>query len=235
MNRLIVSSASAIAALAGLAGSSAPASAQDSGGDKVNTLIIYGDDQCPQSNPGEIVVCARMDEGERYRVPEVLRQNEGPTNEAWATRVRSFETVGDFGPMSCTAVGAGGNLGCTAQLIEAAYQERAQAPGVRFSQLIEEERQKRLATIDEDAADTQARVEEIERQYAERLRQAREDGTADTVVSRFEQAPIGEEVPITPPVSTTDVGVPPPLVDPAPEDNLPRPVAPHIPTVINPQ
>ena len=39
--------------------------------------------------------------------------------------------------------------------------------------MIAEERAKRLATIDQDAAETQARVEEVERQMEER-RKARE-------------------------------------------------------------
>lgn len=150
---------------------SAPAAAQDEGGDRVNTLIIYGEDECPQSSGNEITVCARMDESERYRIPERLRQSEDPANEAWASRVRSYEAVGDFGPMSCTPVGAGGELGCTAERIEAAYAAKEQSSDVRFSQLIEQARQERLSTIDEEAAATQARVEELERQYMERERQ----------------------------------------------------------------
>jgi hypothetical protein len=156
-----------------------PAVAQDDGGDRVNTLIIYGDDECPKSEGDEIVVCARMDEGERYRIPERLRQSDDPANNAWANRVQSFETVGDFGPLSCSPIGTGGELGCTAEMIEAAYAERAQSSNVRFSQLIAEERAERLATIDEEAAATQARVEELERQYDERLRRAQE-GEAET-------------------------------------------------------
>ena len=172
--------------------SAAPAAAQDEGGDRVNTLIIYGDDECPQSSGDEITVCARMDESERYRIPERLRQSEDPANEAWASRVEAYEAVGDFGPMSCTPIGAGGEFGCTPQMIEAAYAERAQSSDVRFSQLIEEARQERLSTIDEDAAETQARVEELERQYMERERQ-RQAGEVD------------------PPQPTTD----PQVVDPA--------------------
>lgn len=147
-----------------------PAMAQDDGDDRVNALIIYGDDPCPQSSPDEIIVCERLDEGERYRIPERLRQSSDPANEAWASRVKSYEAVGDFGPLSCTPIGAGGELGCTAKVIEAAFAERAQGSGVRLSQLIEEARQERLATIDEEAAETQARVEELERQYMERRR-----------------------------------------------------------------
>jgi len=153
----------------------APAAAQDDAGDRVNTVIIYGEDECPSSAGGEIVVCARLDESERYRIPEALRQSDDPANEAWTSRVKSFETVGDFGPLSCSPVGLGGELGCTAQMIEQAYAEKRQGSDVRFSQLIAAARADRLATIDAEAAATQSRVEEIEREYLERQGQV-EDG-----------------------------------------------------------
>jgi hypothetical protein len=168
----------ALAAAAALAGplmlAATPAAAQDEAGDRVNTLIIYGDDECPQSEGDTITVCARMDESERYRIPERLRQSQDPANQSWVSRVKSFEAVGDFGPLSCSPVGAGGELGCTADFIEAAYEAREEGSEVRFSQLIAEARAERLATIDEEAAETQARVEELEREYMERLEAERE-------------------------------------------------------------
>jgi hypothetical protein len=165
----------ALASLLGLAAiAAAPAQAQDEGGDRVNQVIIYGDDECPQSTPDTITVCARMDESERFRIPERLRQSGDPANQAWTQKVKAFETVGDFGPMSCTPVGAGGELGCTAAFIEAAYAERAQGSEVRFGQLISQARGERLSEIDEEAAATQARVEELERAYMERIRREQE-------------------------------------------------------------
>lgn len=175
----------------------ATASAQDEGGDRVNTLIIYGDDECPPSTGDEITVCARMDEGERYRIPERLRQSEDPANEAWASRVEAYEAVGNFGPLSCTPVGAGGEFGCNPQFIEAAYAERAQSSDVRFSQLIEEARQERLSTIDDEAAETQARVEEVEREYMERERQ-RQAGEAAPPETSSEPEPV--DTTLLPPV-----------------------------------
>ena len=189
MNRLFASAFALLAAPGVLALGSIPAAAQEDAGDRVNTLIVYGDDDCPPSTGDEIVVCARVDESERFRIPERLRESDSPQNEAWANRVQSFEAVGDFGPLSCTPVGAGGELGCTAQMIEAAYQERAQSSDVRFSQLIAEARDERLATIDEEAAATQARVEELERQYEERLRREQE-GEVDEV--RDPAAPLAQ-------------------------------------------
>lgn len=218
--------AAAAAAFAGLTSLPAPAAAQEEGGDKVNTLIVYGDDECPQSTPGEITVCARLDESERFRVPEVLRQSEDPANQSWTDRVRSYETVGDFGALSCTPVGAGGELGCTQQLIEAAYAERAQAPGVRFSQLIEEARQERLSEIDAEAAATQERVEELERQYAERLRRAQE-GEPEALID-----------PSAPPAAVDDLQRNPPAAPASDvpfedeEDTAPQPVDPAAPARI---
>ena len=151
----------------------APAAAQDAAGDKVNVLEVFGDDPCPQSTADEIVVCERRDENDRYRIPEALRGSSDPANEAWASRVRAYEAVGDFGPLSCSPVGAGGELGCTAQMIAAAYEEKRTGPGVRAAELIAQARSERLSTIDAEAAATQARVEELERQYMERVR--RED------------------------------------------------------------
>jgi hypothetical protein len=170
MKRLLVLSSLSLA----LAMTANPAVAQEDAGDKVNQLIIYGDDECPPSAEGEITVCARKSEGERYRIPEILREGSGPAYESWTNRVESYETVGDWGALSCTPSGSGGELGCTQKLIDAAYAEKEQSSDIRFSQLIEEERAKRLATIDEDAAAEQARVEQIEREYMERLERERE-------------------------------------------------------------
>lgn len=152
-----------------------PAAAQDQGGDRVNLVIAYSEDECPeQTAENEIVVCEILVEAERYRIPSNLRQSDSPENTAWARRVESIRYIGDFGTLSCTPVGAGGDTGCTQQLIDAAYGERREAEGVRFSQLIEQARAERLSTIDEDAAAEQSRVEQIEREYLERLERERD-------------------------------------------------------------
>ena len=147
----------------------APATAQDDAGDRVNTVIVYGDDECEESSADELVICVRMNESDRYRIPEALRQSDSPANQSWSNRVQSFEAIGDFGPLSCSPVGAGGELGCLSKIIEAAYAERRGGPSVRAAELIAEAREERLSTIDEEAAATQTRVEELERQYLERV------------------------------------------------------------------
>jgi hypothetical protein len=146
-----------------------PAMAQ-SADEKVNQLIVYGDDACPPSTGNEITVCARKDESERYRIPESLRESISPQNDAWTNRVIAYETIGANGAMSCSPVGSGGFTGCVGKLIDTAYAERKLDPNIRFSQLIADERAKRLSTIDSDAAETQASVEQLERQYAAKQR-----------------------------------------------------------------
>jgi hypothetical protein len=98
----------------------APAAAQ-------NVLTIYGDDPCPTSNGEEIVVCKRLDERERYRIPENLRSSApSPGNERWADRAKSLEYVGASGTGSCSASGSGGWTGCWSQLMKQAREERKQ-------------------------------------------------------------------------------------------------------------
>lgn len=164
----------ALIATAGIAASQ-PALAQDAtSGEKVNQLIIYGDDPCPASSAGEITVCARKDESERFRIPAPLRDNPNAlANQGWTERVRAYETVGAAGVNSCSPVGSGGASGCVSRLINAAYAEKKQSSDVQFGRLIEEERAKRLQTIDADTAAEQARVEVLEKQYEEKLAKER--------------------------------------------------------------
>jgi hypothetical protein len=151
-----------------------PAAAQDPG-EKFNMVIVYGKDECPQPKGDEITVCARKDEGERYRIPEELRGSESPQNDAWNNKVLAYEMVGRTGTLSCSPVGPGGFTGCAQQMIDKAYAEKGQNPSIRFSELIAAERARRLSTIDADAAATQARVEEAERQYDEKQRKQQGD------------------------------------------------------------
>ncbi|WP_336985215.1 hypothetical protein [Altererythrobacter aquiaggeris] len=155
----------------------------------VNQLVIYDDQECPSSTDEIITVCVRL--SDQYRIPENLRQSDDPSNEPWTRRVESMEMVGAFGILSCSPVGSGGETGCTQQLINAAYGEKANAPNIRFGQLIEDARQERLSAIDEDAEETQRRVESLERQYMERLERERTGNLPGEQVSG-EPAPVAE-------------------------------------------
>jgi hypothetical protein len=153
----------------------APASAQAApapdSGERVNQLIVYGDDPCPTSRGDEITVCARKSENERFRIPAPLRESgDLQKNESWNNKVLAYETVGSAGTQSCSPVGAGGWTGCSNKLIGNAYAEKRQTSDVRFGELIQAEREKRLSTIDKDATATQSRVEDAERDYEARQR-----------------------------------------------------------------
>jgi len=171
----------ATAPLALAAALATPATAQDQpaapGGERVNTIIIYGDDACPPSEGDEITVCARKPEAERYRIPAPLREQPTTRSEAWNEKVLAYETVGRTGTNSCSPVGPGGSLGCTQKLIDRAFAERRQETDVGFAKLIEAERARRAVTVDASAAAAQAQVEQAEKDYAARER-ARQEAAA---------------------------------------------------------
>lgn len=162
------------AALLGTLALSAPLAAQDEAGDRVNMVIAYSEDECPDAQSGEIVICEILVEAERYRIPSNLRTSDSPENQSWSRTVEKIRYAGEFGIMSCDPAGAGGSLGCTQQMIDAAYADKREGSKVRFAQLIEQARQERLSTIDLDAAAEQERVEAIEREYLERLEAERD-------------------------------------------------------------
>lgn len=164
MTRLLVTALFASAAL-----TASPVAAQEDLGDDVRMAIVYGDDAAPACAQDEICVVARLPEEERYRIPPTLRFSDDPENTAWAKRVERLEVIGNFGTMSCSPTGAGGITGCTQEMIKQAYADRAEGANVRFSELIQAAREDRLALIDDQAAEDQARVEELERQYMEKL------------------------------------------------------------------
>lgn len=137
--------------------------------EKINQLIVYGDDACPESKGDEIVVCARMDEADRYRIPSSLRTDPNDSrNQATSERIKSYEYVAASGTMSCSPSGAGGFTGCGLAEINKAYAEKAQDPGITFGRLIAAERAKRMAGIDAEAAEVEERVKAFEQDRAAR-------------------------------------------------------------------
>ncbi len=113
-----------IAALATVA-LAAPAAAQRT--DRV--LVLYGNDKCPTNSSGEeIVVCSRVPESERYRIPKELRSPLviTPENQSWAAKANDTLNAGaSTGTGSCSAVGAGGWTGCWAQQMRDSKRQRA--------------------------------------------------------------------------------------------------------------
>jgi hypothetical protein len=142
-----------------------PAQTVVSGSEKLNLVIVYGDDPCPRSDTGDIVVCGRKDEKERYRIPEPLRGDpNAPANQAWGQQFKALEYVGKTGTDSCSPVGGGGFTGCFQKLARAAKAEKQQNDNASWGDLVAAERARRLSTIDaeSDKIEAQAKAEEAQ-------------------------------------------------------------------------
>ena len=116
-----------LAMTAGLTVAPQVASAQASS-DRVNEIVVFGTDPCPRSTDDDVVVCYRVPERERYRIPERLREG-GSLQErtAWASKARSIERSGRTGIQSCSPVGPAGYTGCMEQMIRGAREESDEA------------------------------------------------------------------------------------------------------------
>ena len=148
--------------LLGAAFAASPAAAQTGPADvSINQVIVYGEDACPQSTDEEIVVCVRQSENDRYRIPEVLRNDDDPETVPWANRAQEMEYMGRTGIGSCSAVGPGGHTGCLLQFINQARAERQNSDEVDWEALIQQAREERLSRID-------AESEAIEQELRER-------------------------------------------------------------------
>lgn len=185
-----------------------PAAAQDApvNADKVNQVIIYGDDKCEASSPDEIVVCNRLPEQDRYRVPQIFRGGDplDPRNQAWLNRVTSMERVGRFGTDSCSPVGLGGFTGCTQALLAGAKAERQAADKTDWQTMIADERAKRIAGIDAASDEVEAAVVAEEKALAERQKAAEE---LERQASGLGPAPASAETEAEP--DATELPVPP--------------------------
>jgi hypothetical protein len=120
LNRIAIASALATAPLL------LPSAAHAQNAAQNGVLVIYGNDKCPTNENGEeIVVCQRLDERERFRIPKNLRTPSGPPQqtESWAIRSQDVGSTGAFGTGSCSTVGAGGQTGCFVKQATAARAE----------------------------------------------------------------------------------------------------------------
>lgn len=95
--------------------------------ERFSVLVTYGDDECPEGEPDEIVVCAKRPESERYRIPQELRQTEEDSagEQSWSSTVASHdEAARPSRPNSCSVVGTNGWSGCQAALLRQWFDER---------------------------------------------------------------------------------------------------------------
>jgi hypothetical protein len=182
-----------------------PAAAQDAdtaNADKINQVIVYGSDKCEQSSADEIVVCNRLPEQDRYRVPQLFRGGDplDPRNQAWLNRVTTMERVGRFGTDSCSPTGLGGFTGCTQALLAGAKAEAQAADKTDWQAMIADERAKRLAGIDAASDEVEAAVVAEERALAERQKAAEDlEAQASGNAPQREQAePDATELPVPP-------------------------------------
>jgi hypothetical protein len=116
---------------------------------RVNQLIVYGDDPCPQSSDEEIIVCARLPEDDRYRIPPSVRDDsDDPASQSWANRAVELSYTGRAGTDSCSPTGPGGFTGCFNQMVAQGRAERGRSD-TNWARAIEEARQERLRRIGE--------------------------------------------------------------------------------------
>jgi hypothetical protein len=122
MSKVAVS-LTAAAAFAGSVVAAPPATAQ-SAAQRVAEITVFGTDPCPRSTDSEVVVCRRVDERYRYRLPDSYRPSgDRQQRQAWASKARSIESVGRTGIQSCSPVGPAGYTGCMEQMIKQAREE----------------------------------------------------------------------------------------------------------------
>jgi hypothetical protein len=108
-----------------LLAAAAPVLAQDLP-QRTTTAVVYGEEACPKAQDGEIVVCARRPERDRYRIPKELRGKGDPLSEtSWGARNELLEEAARVNlPGSCSVVGSYGQSGCQRQLVDQWYNER---------------------------------------------------------------------------------------------------------------
>ena len=108
-----------------------PAAGDATPPEREEKLVVYGSDACPEAEGGEIVVCARRPEAERYRIPKTLRDREKvPGAQGWGSRVATLEDIQrDTRPNGCSANGSFGQTGCLAEALRRWFEERREGDG----------------------------------------------------------------------------------------------------------
>lgn len=114
--RIAIAGLALIASGAGLE----PASAQK----RERYIQIFGNDRCPPSTEDEAIICGKLPESERFRIPEQFREPTAADRVAKDERVTEMVYAGRTGTQSCSPVGPGGFTGCQEQLARAWREDR---------------------------------------------------------------------------------------------------------------
>ena len=82
---------------------------------RIRSVTLTGDQKCPPSANGEVVVCSTLDQP--YRIPKALREDKpiAAQNQSWVNRAASMDQIGRVAgglQDTCSAVGTGGQSGC---------------------------------------------------------------------------------------------------------------------------
>lgn len=88
--------------------------------ERISFLATFGEEECPPNEGDEIVVCANAPEGDRYRIPKKLRQQEEPdmAGGSWSSAVENLDEYARVErPNSCSVVGSNGFTGCTQAML----------------------------------------------------------------------------------------------------------------------
>ena len=91
----------------------APADAQR----RQRVIEVFGNDRCPEGGTDEIVICKRLGEDERYRIPTQFREPTAADATTQEARVNEMVAAGRTGADSCSPVGPTGFTGCFVQQV----------------------------------------------------------------------------------------------------------------------
>ena len=95
--------------------------------ERISFLVTFGADKCPEAVGDEIVVCALQPEGDRYRIPKPLRDDEESVvaGGSWTSAVESLDGYARAVlPNSCSVNGSNGFTGCMQQALQQWHAER---------------------------------------------------------------------------------------------------------------
>lgn len=94
---------------------------------RVRSVLLYGDDQCPKAeSEDEVVICSKVGESP-YRIPKSLRTSKfTPDSVSWTRRAELVDEVNRVTlPGSCSPIGSFGHTGCTLQMLQNWRADRA--------------------------------------------------------------------------------------------------------------